>query len=238
MKKFFSLNVKIRLSAVIFFSLIVLCAIVFFWYLNGKDPKILAILGSLFAGIIVALIQFLIAWQDYLSTEKLKDLKIKRVLINRDQRDFYEGYVRSAQKNIDMMGVTGIRFMEHFANDDSDAPENSKVLLQAMSKGVNVRILIPKVEFLSQIDDQRNFKSSLVRYQNIASLYPTKFQVKYFSHVPAHSIFMVDEECIIGPVFPDVSSKFTPALHLLNNSPFAEKYLKYFNDEWKSAESL
>lgn len=162
MKKFFSLNIKLRLSALIFISLLVTCILLLLWYLKAEDPKILAILGSLFAGIIVAVIQFLIAWQDYLSTEKLKDLQIKKVLINRDERDFYENYVRSAHKKIDMMGVTGFRFMEHFANDDLDAPENSKVLLEVMTRGINVRILIPKIEFLLEDTDKRNFESSLI----------------------------------------------------------------------------
>lgn len=50
----------------------------------------MAILGILIAGIFVAIIQFLIAYQDYRSTEKLKNLQIKEVLLNRDKRDFYK----------------------------------------------------------------------------------------------------------------------------------------------------
>ena len=43
---------------------------------------------------------------------------------------------------------------------------------------------------------------------------------------------MVDSECIVGPIFEYVESKNTPALHWKNESPFAEKYLAYFEQEW------
>lgn len=234
----FKRNIKIRLSIVILILLIICSCLVFVWYQKANDPKILTILGSLFAGMIVAIIQFLMAWQDYKSTEKLKDLNINKVLLNRDKRDFYENYVKVARKNIDMMGVTGFRFMEHFANNDEDAPENSKVLLQVMAKGVNVRILIPQNEYLSTDVDKHNEKLSSERYKDISQKYQNNFMVRHFSHVPAHSIFLVDDECIVGPVFPEISSKYTPAIYLKNKSPFAEMYIKYFNDEWDKAEPI
>jgi len=238
MSNIFKTNIKIRLSIIILVLLIALIAMVLVWYIKVNDTKLLAILGSLIAGMIVAIIQFLLAWQDYTATEKLKDLQIKEVLLNRDKRDFYENYIKSARKYIDMMGVTGSRFMEHFANDDADAPENSKVLLEVMAKGVIVRILIPKNEYLFSDNDKRNERNARERYKRISNKYPDYFKVKYFSHVPSHGVFMIDDECIVGPVFPEISSKYTPALFLKNKSPFAEKYLKYFNDEWDKAESL
>ncbi len=232
MKNVFKSNLKVKLSGILLLVLVALALIILFWFYKASDEKLLAILGSLIAGIFVAIIQFLLAWQDYISTEKLKNLQIKEVLLNRDKRDFYENYVKSAKKVIDIMGVTGSRFMEHFANDDVDAPPNSKVLLEVMSKGVQVRILIPGQDFLFTINDKRNEEIVRERYKRIRLKYPNNFHVKYFSHVPAHSVFLVDDECIIGPIFPKVSSKYTPALYLKSKSPFAEKYLDYFNYEW------
>lgn len=67
--------------------------------------------------------------------------------------------------------------------------------------------------------------------------YPNcSLDVKYFKHVPAHSVFSVDDKSIVGPVFPEVESKYTPALFLRNSSPFANKYLTYFEYEWDKAE--
>lgn len=238
MRNVFKMNIKISLSVIIFILLIVLSIIALIWYLTASDTKLLAILGSLIAGIVVAIIQFLIAWQDYFATEKLKNLQIKEVLLDRDKRDFYENYIKMARKKIDMMGVTGSRFMDHFANDDDNSPENAKVLLQVMSKGVKVRILIPKESYLYTETDKRNEKNANERFLKISKKFPKNFEVKYFSHVPAHSVFMVDDECILGPVFPNVSSKFTPALYLKSKSPFAEKYLDYFENEWDTAEPL
>ena len=236
MIKIFGYTIKIRLTIIVLAGLILLSLAVFVWFTKTSSVNAGVILGSLCAGLIVAIIQFIIAWQDYRQTEKLKELQLIKILLDRDKRDFYEKYVSSAKKNIDMMGVTGSRFMEHFANDDDDAPQNSKVLLEAMSKGVTVRILLPKAEFLSTEEEQRNEKNANARISRIKTKYPLNFLVKYFSHVPAHSIFLVDDECIIGPVFPDVSSKYTPALYLKKISPFVEKYLAYFNREWNNAE--
>ncbi|MEX2568137.1 MAG: hypothetical protein WD431_19470 [Cyclobacteriaceae bacterium] len=137
-----------------------------------------------------------------------------------------------------MMGVTGSRFMEHFANDDKNAPPNSKVLLEAMSKGVQVRILIPKPEFLSSESEKRIGENARARYIKIKESYPKNFHVRYFNHVPAHSVFLVDDECIVGPIFPELSSKYTPALYLRSKSPFAEKYIDYFEHEWKKSFEL
>jgi lipopolysaccharide export LptBFGC system permease protein LptF len=234
----FKSSVKARLSTIIFFVLIALIVGMGYWYSKEEDAKLLAILGSLVAGIIVALIQFLIAWQDYSATEKLKQLQIKKVLLDRDKRDFYENYINSAKKNIDMMGVTGSRFMDHFANNDENAPSNSKVLLGAMGKGVKVRILMPDNEFLFTDEERRNETTTREKYRNIREIFPNNFEVRYFKHVPAHSIFLVDDECILGPIFPMVSSKFTPALYLKSKSPFAEKYLDYFNSEWTNADEI
>lgn len=238
MKNIFKTSIKIKLSVIILFVLIVSSVFVLFWYFKASDTKLLAILGSLAAGMVVAIIQFLIAWQDYTATEKLKNLQIKEVLLNRDKRDFYENYVESAKKCIDMMGVTGSRFMEHFASDDVDAPPNSKVLQEVMSKGVQVRVLVPKNDYLFTEGDKRNEVNASNRYKRIKQLFPDNFDVRYFSHVPAHSVFLVDDECIVGPIFPEVPSKYTPALYLKSKSLFAEKYIKYFNDEWEKSEAL
>ncbi len=236
--KIFGTRVKIQLTVFVFSGLVFSSIIVLIWFNNSSSATLGAILGSLFAGLIVAIIQFIIAWQDYHQTDKLRELQLIRILLNRDSRNFYENYVRSAKKTIDMMGVTGSRFMEDFANDDAAAPENSKVLLQVMSKGVNVRILLPKSQYLFSPEQKRNEENANSRISRIKSQFQERFHVRYFSHVPAHSIFLVDNECIVGPVFPEVPSKFSPALHLKVTSSFAEKYLDYFNHEWNEAEEI
>ena len=70
-------------------------------------------------------------------------------------------------------------------------------------------------------------KKELRHYQNL--------EIRYFSHTAAHSIFRIDDTCIIGPVFPELESKNTPALHVMKSSPMALNYMDYFDSEWEKA---
>ena len=61
------------------------------------------------------------------------------------------------------------------------------------------------------------------------------FLIRYFEHKAAHSIFRIDDTCIIGPIFPEIESRNTPALHVMSSSPMAINYLDYFDSEWDQA---
>lgn len=232
----FKKNIKIRATAIIIVCLLLLTIVVFIWYAKTNDPKLSAILGSLFAGLIVAIIQFIIAWQDYAQTDKLKELELIKILYDRDNRTFYEEYIEQSKRKIDMMGVTASRFFNDFADDSPNATSNAKVLIDALKRKVEVRILLPDSEF---VDD--NKKQDVVKVishvKALKDTYPNcSLEVKYFKHVAAHSIFNVDDKCIVGPVFPELESKYTPALFLRNASPMAHNYLTYFEYEWSRAE--
>jgi hypothetical protein len=230
--KIFSKSIRITATSVIIIVLVVLTAITGIWFDNSSDAKTGAILGSLVAGLIVAIIQFIIAWQDYSQTEKLKELELIKVLYNRDDRTFYENYIKKSKRKISLMGVTGSRLFKDFADNSPNATSNAKVLIEALERGVKVKILLPTKDFVEEtkIQDIEVVKQQVTIF---TAKYPTIFEVRYFEHVPAHSIFKVDDECIVGPVFPELESKYTPALYLQNTSPVADKYLKYFDNEWE-----
>lgn len=231
----FKANIKIKATFIIAACLVLITIAVWIWYGNTDDIKASAILGSLFAGLIVAIIQFFISWQDYKQTEKLKELELIRVLYNRDSRTFYEEYIKHSKRNINMMGVTASRFFNDFADDSPNATSNAKVLINALRRNVKVRILLPDSEF---VDENKKQDVNKVKQQviNIKHKYPDcSLEVKYFNHISAHSIFNVDDKCIVGPVFPELESKYTPALFLRNSSPIADKYLIYFENEWNKA---
>jgi hypothetical protein len=241
--KIFSKNIKIKASFIILFVLLILIVFIGIYYWNtdntdntDNNTKIGAILGSLIAGLIVATIQFIIAWQDYKQTEKLKELELISVLYDRDNRTFYEEYIKKAKRKINMMGVTGSRFFNDFADDSPDATSNAKVLLAALDRGVKIRILLPEINF---VDEHKKQDVEKVK-ERVASLKHThpncSLEIKYFKHIPAHSVFNIDDKCIVGPIFPEVESKYTPALYLRNSSPIADKYIKYFENEWNKAE--
>ncbi len=230
--KIFTKNVKINATVIIFICLVIATVVFGLLFWNTTDTKILAIFGSLFAGLIVAIIQFIIAWQDYNQTEKLKELELIKVLYNRDSRTFYEEYIKKAKREINMMGVTANRFFNDFADDSPNATSNAKVLLAALQRNVKVRILLPESDYVDE-----NKKGDVEKVKQLVKTINNKYsncslEVKHFNHVPAHSIFNVDDKCIVGPVFPELESKYTPALYLHNSSPLADKYLTYFDNEW------
>lgn len=228
----FNKSVKIKATVIIISCLIIATVVVWIWYGETNDTKISAILGSLFAGLIVAIIQFVIAWQDYNQVEKLKELELIEVLYNRDNRTFYEEYIKRSKRKINMMGVTASRFFNDFADDSPNATSNAKVLLDALKRNVKVRILLPNSNFVdaNKKQDVDKVKQQVEALKNKYQGY--SLEVRYFDHVAAHSIFNVDDKCIVGPVFPEVESKYTPALFLRNSSPMADKYLTYFEYEW------
>lgn len=234
MKQIFDVQCKIKLSQIIGGALVAATLVsgTIYWFYPTSLWGM--VMGSLTAGLIVAIIQFLMAKREYEMLEKIEDLELVKVLYNRDDRTYYENLIRKSNKSIKVMGVTAKRFFEHFADTHNGAPDNARVLLVAMERGVNVQILLPHEDFLSEDKKvaHRQVKHTLQEIQR--RNYTGKIEIKYFQHTPAHSIFMVDNNCIVGPVFERVESKYTPALHLKKDSPFAVKYLEHFDEEWNS----
>ena len=133
------------------------------------------------------------------------------------------------------MGVTASRFFNDFADTDTAAPDEAKVLLYAMDKGVKVRLLIPSDKYLPNDTKREDAKRVKFKYGELKKKFPHNLEIRYFNHTAAHSIFRVDETCIIGPVLPELESKYTPALHVMNSSPMALNYMDYFESEWNQA---
>lgn len=207
-------------------------------YLSEDDTasKLSAFTCSLAAGLVVAIIQLIIAWRDYSKNEELRKLKLLEILYDRDSRTKYETYIKESKRNIDVMGVTAARFFSHFADTDMAATENAKVLLNAMGRNVKVRILLPSDEFLPNDTKREDANRVKVQYSKLKEKYPDNIEIRYFAHTAAHSIFRIDDTCIIGPVFPSLESKYTPALHVMKSSPMALNYMDYFDTEWKDAQ--
>lgn len=230
----FGKKISFSMSKII---LIVLCVllialIVVYRLIDNSGNLWGAVFGSLIAGILVAIIQFLISWQEYQETEKLKELKLLEVLYDRSTKEKYREYIKSATRNLDVMGSTAVRLFRDFADTTKGASENSRVLLLALNRGVRVRILLPSEEFLPNDRKRQDAKEVKARKNEINH---ENLKIRYFEHKAAHSIFRIDDTCIIGPIFPDIESRNTPALHVMSSSPMAINYLDYFNSEWNQA---
>lgn len=235
--KIFKKDIRLSVSLIVLVVLTI-CIIglgIYYYGIDDTSKHLPALLSSTIAGLFVALIQFLISWYDFRANEKVLSLGIKKILVNRDDRKFYENYIANSSIHIEMMGVTGSRFLDDFADTDSSATENSKVLLRALERGVQVKILLPKESFLMSQDEKTNASKSYPKFKKLITQYST-LKVRFFNHIPTHSIFNVDNECIIGPVFPEVPSKNTPAIYLKNYSQMAKPYITYFEKEWENAE--
>jgi len=231
----FRKDYRISASIIVLIILVILTIGAFIAYLSLGESKgrLESLFGSLAAGMIVAIVQFIIAWQDYKQTEKLKKLKLIEVMYNRALRGQYEDFIRNAARNLDVMGVTSVRFFSDFADTSLGAPDNATVLLQAMERGVHVRVLLPTDDYIPDFKkvDSRKVKD---KYNELIKKY-TNLEIRYFNHTAAHSIFRIDDTCIVGPVFPDLESRNTPALHVMTSSPIALNYLDYFEKEWNNA---
>lgn len=131
------------------------------------------------------------------------------------------------------MGVTAVRFFSDFADTSTGAPENAMVLLNALGRGVRVRVLLPSNTFLPNIK-KADYDKVKTKYEELKQQHQN-IEIRYFNHTAAHSIFRIDDICIVGPVFPKLESRNTPALHIMKSSPFAINYMDYFEDEWKEA---
>jgi hypothetical protein len=215
--------------------LVIAIGITFHLYWNVvTNPHINGLLGGLLTGLLVMLFQLYLSWYEYRNIKKFLSMGIKDVMPHRDSRDFYEVLIRNSKKRIYVMGVTANRMLDDFADMKATNREEAKVLLTAMSRGVKVQILLPKDQYLKD-----NLKATAgevkTAFTAIQNKYP-QFEFRYFDHDPAHSIFIVDNTCIVGPVFPDISSKDTPAIYMEDHSPFAAKYLDYYNTEWAKAQ--
>jgi hypothetical protein len=199
--------------------------------LSNPESKIGIIAGGISASLIVAIVQYLFSLKEFKYFSEIKKLDIKKILVSRDDELFYSSFIKSAKKEISVMGVTALRMMDDFASESSPRSEK-KVLLHALAMGVKVKILLPKREYLFNIKDEGKHDQSLLIFEELKSKFSNNFEVRYFNHVPTHSIFLVDQECILGPVFSNYESKDTPCIYMGIKNDFASKYLDYFNTEW------
>ncbi|TJY34834.1 hypothetical protein [Pontimicrobium aquaticum] len=229
----FKKEFKIVASSIVLGLLILATSIMVILFYKGmfdSSPKTEIIIAGLITGLFVAIIQMIMQWSSFRADEKINSLKIIDVLDNRDDRLFYHDFIFRAKNKIDIMGSTAKRFFEHFADEEADAQDQSKVLFNRLERGVKVRILLPQKKYiaLNKRNDVDSVNDILVR---LSEKY-TNLEFKYFSHEPIHSIFRIDDKSIIGPTFNNVSSKNTPGIYIKNNSPLAKKYNEYFQEEW------
>lgn len=237
----FTRTSTIRYSFIIFSSLIGLIILLFilYWLEVIENPKVSTVISGLLTGFIVALFQAILAWYEIKKIEKLKELKIIEILPSREDPVYYGNLISRSSKEIKLLGVTAQRFLDDFGNGSPNAPAHKKVLIKALNENndIKVKLLIAHYDVIE--DNPENLNKYNLANPALAKLsqeYQNKFEYRYYKHEPTHSVLIIDNECIVGPIFPHVESKYTPAIHLHTDSAFARHYIKYFDEEWNKCQ--
>jgi hypothetical protein len=228
--KFFDTIIRIYLYKIVFGILLIASVVLGFEYYSVLNERTAGLLGGLCAGLIVFLVQLVIQWNEHQDIEQIKKLGIRDIRHYREGKEYYANLIRGSRKEIWVLGNTAKRFLDDFANPSRP---DSQSLLEALGRGVSVRILLPTVSYLPH-DDRALSEVSHASMKALRAQF-SNFEYRYFTHLPAHSIVRVDEECLVGPVFSHVKSKDSPAIHTTTASPFVEHYLKHFAKEWEMA---
>ncbi len=134
-------SVPLHWAILIIFITIILVFAGLFVFLNPErqwltpEGYVVVIVSGLVPGLVVALIQYLLQWGEYKELSRLRGMKIRNVLISRDDEDYYRDLIQAAATRIDVLGVTCTRLLADFALDDSPKP-GKKALLDALGRGV------------------------------------------------------------------------------------------------------
>ena len=189
------------------------------------------------SGLAVALVQFLLSWAEFSQISKYSAMKIKGVLETRDSEEYYGKIIVDARTRIDVQGVTAARFLRDFA-DETTTRQDKQVLINAISRGIALRILLPTRIHLRSEKERRDFDEVLVRLQELLARYPQNVEARYFDAAPILSSVRVDDEILFGPVLDPILSKNTPTIHGSVSSTLGKSYVDFFQHTWNSAAIL
>jgi hypothetical protein len=218
-----------RVLLVLLFLVALIC---FFFFINVVDQKTAAIFGGLTTGLFIAFIQLLLSWFEHTEIEGIKKLRIKKVLPHRDDEMLYRSVISKAKDEILVLGNTALRFLNDFA--DESRPDK-RALIDALSRKVQVRFLLPKPKYLDNLADRDRERIADRRIAQLTVQFKERFECRYFDHAPYHNMVRADEECLVGPIFPHISSKNSPAIYTDIKSIYVKPYLDYFEHEWEKA---
>lgn len=202
----------------------------------GKEGLLWLFAVGAVPGLVVALAQFILSWAEFGEISRLRSLGVENVLLTRDDSRYYGKHIEQSTETIIVMGVTSRRFLQDFADEHSPHPHR-KSLLAALDRNVQVKILVASNDYLEP-EQQQGYRVTQERCRQLQHRYPHLFDARAFDHVASQALVRIDDDVIVGPVFPRKASKDTPAVHLSARSPLARSYLDNFEYEWNRAKAL
>jgi hypothetical protein len=217
---------------IVILLLIIIWAAFTYFFFDSPSGKWEIFWGGASAGMIAILFDTALSMYKYGEIDKLKGFGIIEILPERRGAPYYSKLLSGAYYNVQVLGTTCNRFINDFANLNSE----DKVLVDALEKNKNLHVKL-LVASESYLDENSKLKMQGIKGEITAleKKYKGRFQVQYYDFAPRHSIVRVDEEIIIGPVFQEVESQHSPAIHMNVYSFLAKKYLAYFDWVWKQS---
>lgn len=216
-------------------SILIIVSLIAIWYFSdsfNEYKKLEPLVGGGIVGLLILLLTVYLDKQEFDRAEALKSLGVIDVYRNRKDKAQYGKLIDSAKNEIIVLGVTASRMMEDFA---SKTDQQDQQLIQALARGVKVKIMLCKSENLSNNADRvRLQETTIPTIQGLQKQYPN-LEFKQFEGKPNHSIFKVDNQCIVGPVFQGRSSKDSPSIVMDEREKYVTPYIDYFNSIWEDA---
>lgn len=200
-------------------------AIIFYY---TDNPKLGSIFSGIATGLIVAALQLLIQGLEHRDIENVKKLKIRKILPTRDDKELYGELLIKSKRQIHLLGNTAYRFLDDFADKNR---ADRQQLLMALERNVEVKLLLPTKEYLTSESDKRQFEQSQTRMNEIKVKH-SNFEFKYYERYPSHNLLRVDNDCLVGPIFPNIKSKDSPAIYTDISSDYVRPYLTFYDELW------
>lgn len=173
--------------------------------------------------------------EDLLNVIKLKDFIQQRGHLSNLQRTLF----KNAKERIFIMGINALPLLQMMPYHDTDniPPGTDTCLQKALKDGIQIRILIASENWQPKgVDADLRYKYACAELSKLGKqsmLFPNAdFELAEMNHAPNHYIVIVDDEILLGGVFPDCHCKEEPALYFGKGSDFTKSYYKYFVCEW------
>ena len=217
------------------FILLILILLIFvlsvaYWF--QENPKLIAFVGGAISGLIVYLISHIKDIVIFKKLSKFKRMGIRSILDNREDKSYYGQVVSKATETVKVMGATCSRFITDFMDSESD----NHILLKQLNinENLTVQLLIPNQENMSNAAKQK-FCLANDKITRAKRTYGDRISIRKFPYKASHSIVIIDDDLIAGPIFTDEGSKNAPAVHVKTQTSFGNKYITYFNRIWEES---
>ncbi|WP_455888102.1 hypothetical protein [Pseudomonas rustica] len=195
----------------------------------NSDARWISVLSGFVSGLAIASFQFLTQYLEQKALAEYKKHGLVEFLPNRKNPDYYRSLIKNTQvgDKIVVVGVTCNRLLDDFANPKVS---NSQDLIEALARGVEVTLLLPKSKYLNKEDKSDFINKTLPKSEEILENHRDKFELRYYDFEPSHSIFLAGNTCLVGPIFKNKKSKDTPAINLDRSGLFTKPYLDYLSE--------